>query len=172
MSAEPEPSVASAREGTETRAISRATSTFLAAQRATIVDDAESILARTQAPHYQSLTPATRRNQLDALYDRLLEAAVSRDLGGVLTYARQLAQERFDGGYDLSEIQVAINALEETIWRQILSELPHAELADALVLVSTILGAAKDTLAREYVSLATHAHAPSLDLRKLFAGPG
>jgi hypothetical protein len=39
-----------------------------------------------------------------------------------------------------------------------------------LGLVSTILGAAKDALAREYVSLATHRHAGSLDLRALFAG--
>jgi hypothetical protein len=39
-----------------------------------------------------------------------------------------------------------------------------------LGVVSTILGAGKDALAREYVSLATNAHAPSLDLRALFAG--
>ena len=39
-----------------------------------------------------------------------------------------------------------------------------------LGLVSTIHGAAKDALAREYVSLVTHSHVPSLDLRMLFAG--
>jgi hypothetical protein len=36
--------------------------------------------------------------------------------------------------------------------------------------VSTVLGAAKDALGREYVSLASRTHAPSLDLRALFTG--
>jgi hypothetical protein len=39
-----------------------------------------------------------------------------------------------------------------------------------LGLVSTILGAAKDAVARRYVSLAAHTHARSLDLRALFTG--
>jgi hypothetical protein len=33
-----------------------------------------------------------------------------------------------------------------------------------------VFGAAKDALGRRYVSLATKAHAPSLNLRALFAG--
>jgi hypothetical protein len=41
---------------------------------------------------------------------------------------------------------------------------------ETLGLVSTILGAAKDALARKYVSLATNTHAPSLDMQALFAG--
>ena len=36
--------------------------------------------------------------------------------------------------------------------------------------MTTILGSGKDALARKYVSLAAGAHAPSLDLRSLFAG--
>ena len=44
------------------------------------------------------------------------------------------------------------------------------ELARALGLVSTVLGAAKDSLARAYVSLASQTKAPSLDLSALFKG--
>lgn len=149
-----------------------ATATFLAARRETIIADAESILRATQVQHYRTLPAPIRRGRLEALYDRLLDAAASHDLGGVLDYARHLARERFAGGYDLAEIQGAVNALEEATWKQIFAELPPDHFAVALGLVSTILGAAKDTLAREYVSLATHAHAPSLDLRSLFAGIG
>jgi hypothetical protein len=36
--------------------------------------------------------------------------------------------------------------------------------------VSTVLGAANDGLAREYVSLASRTHVQSLDLRALFSG--
>jgi hypothetical protein len=37
-------------------------------------------------------------------------------------------------------------------------------------LIGTILGAGKDTLAREWVSLATSERVPSLDLTELFEG--
>ncbi len=47
---------------------------------------------------------------------------------------------------------------------------PPDELAEALGLVGTVLGAAKDALARAYVSLAGKSKAPSLDLSALFEG--
>lgn len=51
-------------------------------------------------------------------------------------------------------------------------ETPPAELARAVDLVRTVLGAAKDTLAQSYVSLASRARASSLDLQSLFKGTG
>ena len=83
---------------------------------------------------------------------------------------QQIAAERFTSGYDLSEVQNAFNALEGAIWTRVFAALEPGQYAEALGLVTTILGAGKDALAREYVSLATDTHAPSLDLRALFAG--
>ena len=143
---------------------------FLAVQRAAIVDAAVAAVVDAHASHYDSAGPDEIRARLDALFDRLVDASATRDLGGVVAYARRLAGERFSAGYDLSEVQTAINALEEAVWGRVFSELQPREFAEALGLVTTTLGAAKDALAREYVSLATRAHAPSLDLRALFAG--
>jgi hypothetical protein len=42
--------------------------------------------------------------------------------------------------------------------------------AEALGLVSTVLGTGKDTLARVYVTLASKSRTPTLDLRSLFTG--
>ena len=148
----------------------RVTTDFLRAQRATIVDRAAAVLGESRARHYDSIGPELRRNRLEVLYDRIVAAADSRDLGDVLTFARELAEERFSAGYDLSEIQVAVNILEEAVWRRIFSELRPDQFADTLVPVSAIFGAVKDALAREYVSLATRAQAPSLDLTKLATG--
>ena len=91
-------------------------------------------------------------------------------LGPMIAYAQSLAEERFEAGYDLVEVQTAFNALEEASWRRVLADLDPTEFADALGLVSTLLGAGKDALARRYVSLAADTHAPSLDVRALFAG--
>ena len=87
-----------------------------------------------------------------------------------MDYMDQIARERFEAGFDIHEIQTAVNVLEESIWRQISQLVPPDELAEAFGLVSTVLGAAKDALARTYVSLASHNKAPSLDLNALFQG--
>lgn len=138
-------------------------------ERASIVETAcESI--RHSRTRYESAGQEETRRRIEALYDELLGALSSQDLGNVIDYARQLAAERFESGYDLSEVQGAFNALEEAAWSGLCARLPPEQLALSLGLVSTVLGAAKDALAREYVSFASRTHAPSLDVRALFTG--
>jgi RsbT co-antagonist protein rsbRD N-terminal domain len=138
-------------------------------ERAPIVDAACESLRQSRT-HYESAGQEETRRRVEVLYDELLGALSSRDLGNVLDYARKLAAERFESGYDLSEVQGAFNALEEATWTVLCARLQPTELAFSLGLVSTVLGAAKDALGREYVSLASQTHAPSLDLRALFTG--
>jgi hypothetical protein len=146
------------------------TAAFLAGEREAIVREAEGALVRLHERHYESLGDAALKQRLDALYDQLVSAVSTRDLSQVVAYAGDIAEERFDAGYDLSEVQAAFNALEAATWRSVLAHLEAADLAEALGLVSTVFGAAKDALGRRYVSLATQTRAPSLDLRALFAG--
>lgn len=146
------------------------TSDFLKRERGAIIQDADSALEGRHVRHYETADPAEVRRRLETLFDYVLEAAQSRDLSAIVTYAGHVADERFKAGYDLSEVQVAFNALEEAAWRRIFDALDPSDYAEALGLVSTILGAAKDALGRAYVSMATDAHAPSMDLKALFAG--
>jgi hypothetical protein len=145
------------------------TASFLLAERAAIIETATVRLGRS-GPHYATVEPADLQSRLETLYDHVVVAAGSRDVGGVVRYTQQLARERFSGGYDLCEVQSAINALEEAIWERIFSTLPATELPRTLGIVSTILGISKDALACGYVELATRGHVGSLDLRALFAG--
>jgi hypothetical protein len=146
------------------------TAEFLTREQQTIIDAAEAALVRAHSPHYESADASEVRQRLETLFDYLLDALRGRNLGPIVAYAQQVAQERFGAGYNLSEVQTAFNALEEATWGCVFTELRPQQFAEALGLVSTILGAAKDALAREYVSLATNTHAPSLDLQALFAG--
>ena len=137
--------------------------------RASIVATAaESI--RHGKTHYDAAGPDETQRRLEALYDQLLAAVSSRDLSGIVGYARRLAAERFSSGYDLAEVQGAFNALEEAAWSRLCADLRPEQLELSLGLVSTVLGAAKDALAREYVSLASRTHVPSLDMSALFTG--
>lgn len=146
------------------------TAELLSGHRAAILDSAEAGLRRVHAGHYEQAGEPEVRARLEALFDRLLTALTRRDLGPVVVYAQKVAEQRFESGYDLAEVQSAFNALEEATWSRLLALVEPSGLAESLGLVSTIFGAAKDALARRYVSLAAHAHAPSLDLRALFSG--
>ena len=85
-------------------------------------------------------------------------------------YAETVARERYEGGFDVFEVQTAFNVLEEATWRHVVASVDPAGLGEAIGVVATVLGAGKDTLARTYVALATKRHVPSLDLTALFRG--
>jgi hypothetical protein len=153
---------------TETRSFR--TADFLAQRRVAILDVALADLNRRRMRHYESSGPEETKLRLDRLYDGLLQAVTNRDIGEIVGYARGVATERYRSGYGLSEVQTAFNALEESIWACVFAELDPSAHAEALSVVSTVLGAAKDALARRYVELATQTHVPALDVAALFTG--
>lgn len=143
----------------------------LATVRTESVDEAMwSVDNDQRARHYQSAGPAFTRARLEDLYDLVRTAVADRDLEPVLGYADRIAEERFTGGFDLSEVQIAFNALEAALWRHVVADSDADHLAESVGLLSTVFGAAKDAMATRYVSLATSRHVPSLDLSAMFRG--
>ena len=130
----------------------------------------QSVIALEQARlrHYAATPTAGNRDRLSRLLDVAIDAVRERDLGAAAQYGRDLARERFHGGFDVSEVLTAVNVLEEAAWRCVTKEVPPSEYPQALGLVSTVLGAAKQALAVEYVSLASREQVRSLDLSALF----
>jgi hypothetical protein len=122
---------------------------FLEAEREGIL--AEAVVAASAAPRYGVAELGAR---LAALFDELVAAVDARDLTSIIEYARHLARARWSAGYDIAQVQVAINALEEAVWLRIFESAPQPLVGEALRLVSTVLGAAKDALAQEYVEQA------------------
>ena len=144
------------------------TTRFLEQQRGRILGDAAAGAAG--APRYAAAGAVETTQRLERLFDELVTAVDGHDLAAIVAYARGLAHARYAAGYDLSEVQVAINALEESVWRRVFADAPPDLVGAALREVSTVLGAAKDALAREYVTLASSTHAPALDVSALFTG--
>ncbi|MGA9405674.1 MAG: hypothetical protein WBW71_00950 [Bacteroidota bacterium] len=135
-----------------------------------ILSDAEASIARARLAHYEKSGTEHTHQRLKALYTLTARAVKEKNLGPMVAHAETIGRERFEAGFDLSEVQTAFNVLEEAIWMRILKNLSPGELAEALGLISTVLGAGKDALARTYVSLASKTKAPSLNLHSLFAG--
>lgn len=142
----------------------------LALKQTEMLDGAESALDRHHLAHYEETDRALRHERLRRLLQLTIEAMASRNLHAILDYIEKVARERFAGGFQLQEVQTAINVLEEALWREIMAECPPAELGEALGLVSTILGAAKDRLGTTYVDLATQGKTRTLNLAPLFKG--
>jgi hypothetical protein len=135
-----------------------------------ILAQAVDVLGRCRLEHYEEAGPALGRERLTELYRLTVSAIRDRNLAPVIDYMTQVADDRYHAGYTIREVQIAINVLEEAIWHHVVQATPPDELAESLGLVSTVLGAAKDSLARAYVSLASQTKAPSLDLSALFDG--
>ncbi len=141
---------------------------YLRERRGGIIGAAESTLSKT--PGRYAGAGSTTRGRIESLFDGLVDALARRDGARVIAHARQIAGDRFRSGYDLSEVQTAFNALEEAIWSDVFEQLPPEQYAAVLSDTSTVLGGAKDALAREYVLLATGAHAPAVDMEALARG--
>lgn len=99
------------------------TAAFLSHEREAILQSAGAALARMHASHYESAGAEEIRGRLGALFDRLLEGLAEHDLGPVIAYAQDVAEERYRAGYDLSEVQTAFNALEEATWTRAIAKL-------------------------------------------------
>jgi len=145
---------------------------LLEKSRAQVLDEAFAALESSHIAHYEAAGEPLTRQRLGDLHDLVVAAIRARDLTEVTAYSHQVAEDRFHAGFDISEVQTAFNSLEEAMWRRLVADEPQAELAEAIGLMSTVLGAGKDALARTYVSLAGHRHVTSLDLSALFRGTG
>lgn len=143
---------------------------LLAEARSKVIDEAYAVVQRSDVVHYEKAGEAFTRQALDELFSNVVDAIRSRDLGPLIRHAERLATERFQHGFDVSEVQVAVNALELAMWRRVVSTVEPERLAEAIGLLSTALGAAKDALTRTYVSLASRRHVTSFDLSALFDG--
>lgn len=142
----------------------------LSEARAEILGEVAEGLKRSHAGHYEASKPEDLRVRLESLFDTVVDCIRSRKLDQVIKYAEQTGRERFASGFGIEEVQTAFNILEESMWRHVVEGVPAGELVESLGLLSTVLGVGKDALARTYVSLASHEHVPSLDLRALFQG--
>ena len=135
-----------------------------------ILEEATASVGRSRLRHYDADGAVRIRKRLEELLSLTALAVADRNLAPMVAHAQGIAQQRYEAGFDLWEVQTAFNVLEEVIWGRMLELLPPEEQGEALGLVATVLGAGKDALARTYVSLATRTRTPALDLHALFAG--
>ncbi len=143
---------------------------LLAEEREEILDEAVRGLGRPELKHYASSTATERRERIARLHELAAECMRDRTLVPMVGHAQAVARARHAAGYGLQEVHAAFNVFEEVLWRRVVEALEPSEYPEAFGLVSTVLGAGKEALAVEYVSLASRTRVESLDLTELFKG--
>jgi hypothetical protein len=135
-----------------------------------IVDEAYGELHPSVHPHYDALGEAGTRKALSDLFTLAVQGVQAREAVHMVQHAERIAEERFLAGFDLSEVQASFNALEQAMWRRVIAVEDGSEILASVSVLSSILGAGKDALARVYVHLAAHRHAPHVDVQALYHG--
>ena len=143
---------------------------LLQAAQEQVLDEAYERLQHSAHTHYEHQGEAFTRQRLAELFTVVVEAIDNLDLAPLSAHADAIAVERFQSGFDIFEVQAAFNALELAMWRRVVAETAPVDLAEAVGLLSTVTGFAKDVLARKYISLASDRHVRSLDMSTLFTG--
>jgi len=139
-------------------------------QEEQIITEAANGAALARLEHYQTAGAEYVREQQHRLFNLLLECISSGNGIPMIRHAEEIARERYRSGFDLTEVQAAINALEAAIWRPVQTSLPADLVGPALGRISALLGMGKDTLARTYVSLAAAGQATALNVDALSKG--
>lgn len=142
----------------------------LTGQTPVIISASADALQRSHEPHYALQGSDAARERLARLLELVTVSVEQRDLVPMIDYATAVANERFDAGFGIREVQHAFHFLEEAIWERIVDTVQPGDLAESLGMVGTVVGAGRDALARAYVSRASQQHVPTLDLTALFRG--
>lgn len=138
--------------------------------RDAIIDNSLKELSRSSLPHYSENSETVNRERLTFLLNKTIECIEAKNLLPMTVYAEEIAQKRFEKGYLLQEVQTAFNVLEEILWQLLIKEINPPDYPEALGIVSSIMGAGKQPLAIEYVSLVTGKAKQEKDIARLFFG--
>ena len=77
-------------------------------------------------------------------------AAINKKLEEIKEFMDKITGERYELGFELYEVQTAINILEESLWKNIQKYIDDDKQIAAMKQVTDILTKAKEKLAEEY----------------------
>src|SRR5271165_3776576 len=96
-----------------------------------ILQEASGALGRARLAHYEASGSEESRQRLAHLFSLVVECLNRQTLSPICTYSERVAKERFEAGFEVSEVQTAFNVLEEAIWQVVIPGLPPSDLVEA-----------------------------------------
>jgi hypothetical protein len=87
---------------------------------------------------------------LGALFSALCDSIEQKCLDPFVRYSEKLGKLRAEKGFDLKEVQIAYNLLEEHIWEVVLEKGNPKTRVEDLTQIAEIVAAGKDKLTKWY----------------------
>jgi hypothetical protein len=115
-------------------------------------------LMGTDVPHYRELGTDRVHERASRLVEALLQSLAAVP-SAFVDYILEIASTRIGEGYFLKEMQVALSVLEEGSWQVVVAGFRCEDHARHLSRLTTLVGAAKDALARAYLERKRRAEA-------------
>jgi len=119
-----------------------------------VVDEAVGILVQRDEARHQSPGPDGRRREARQLFRLLLRCVHEGRTELIIKPSEQIAAHSYAAGIEITEVQGSFNVLAGVLWRKLAGLLDGEQLVQVLELLTAIVGAGKDALARTYVALA------------------
>jgi hypothetical protein len=116
----------------------------------TIVEKAAVNLGNYRLKNYEMAKLSEMEWWLGALFSALCDSIEQKCLEPFLKYSEKLGRLRAEKGFDLKEVQIAYNLLEEHIWEVVLEKGDPKTRVEDLVRISEIVAAGKDKLTKWY----------------------
>lgn len=115
-------------------------------------------MERVNLKHYEEDSENKLRQKMARTYYVFKEAISKETFDPLKKYLERVGEERYASGYELYELQTALNILEECIWKQVDEKVPKKDQLDAFISITKYMSNAKLTLAKVYVFHTEEAH--------------
>lgn len=140
---------------------------FLDGREEHIVNETTRRLRESESEHYRGMETIDLRPRMAALFRALRTSALSNDPAAAKEFIAEVGLKRLRQGYDLTELQFAVNTMDAVVWAAARKEFAPAG-ADAFLALNRLsdaVGWAKDRLAVVCLdeALATEAKLRRLD---------
>ena len=118
-----------------------------------ILADSTNSLVRAHLPHYENFLKTDIHDRFLNLLHSLTRCVENNSCSSMKEYMDKLSDERFSMGFEHTEVQMAINMFEESLWKNITEFVDEDKQFAAMKLVTCILSKAKEELVSEYAML-------------------
>jgi methylmalonyl-CoA decarboxylase len=130
------------------------TSAVLADAEDQVIDETVAVVAQRDQAR-QSPRPDERRRDVRQLFHLVLRCMRAGRAEPITRPSERIATYCYAAGIELAEVEEALNALAEVLWRRLAGALTGEQLVQGLGLLNATVGEGKDAMARTYVALAT-----------------
>lgn len=110
-------------------------------------------LTEWQLKHYKDVSPDNLVARFQRLFDAVVKCIETNRNDEMIKFMESVAAARYESGYELNEVQIAINTLEEVMWRKIYEFVDSDKQINAMKEVSRITCNAKQRILNEYALL-------------------